>query len=320
MTITGTQTSEFHNLVDQLIENFANRRPVRANSLLVTIFGDSICPHGGTVWLGSLIKLVEPLGINQRLVRTSVFRLTQEGLLASEHVGRRSYYSLTPKGLRQFATASMRIYNNRKPGWDGHWRLVFTGLSDITQQERTTIREELLWLGFGRLAPGVFGHPTADLEPVKTRVSELGLEHKVAMMMASTADDNMPTPSSALVKQCFEMDSMDAAYDAFIEVFEPLLLAARQEPAFNERKSFLLRTLLIHEFRRILLAEPELPFELIPQDSSSHRAWGITQEIYKLVALPAESYLMHNCETANGILPKAVEDFPTRFGGIEKSV
>lgn len=318
--MANTQASEFHNLVDQLIERFANRRPVRANSLLVTLFGDSICPHGGTVWLGSLIKLVEPLGINQRLVRTSVFRLTQDGLLGSEHVGRRSYYSLTPMGLRQFATASMRIYNNRKPGWDGNWRLVFTGLSDITQEERNTIRQELLWLGFGRLAPGVFGHPTADLEPVKTLVSELGLQHKVAMMMAGTADDNMPTPSSALVKQCFEMESMDAAYDAFIAVFEPLLLAVRKQQTLDDHKSFMLRTLLIHEFRRILLAEPELPFELIPQDSSSHRAWRITQEIYKLVAVPAERYLMANCETATGALPTAVAEFPTRFGGIEESV
>ncbi len=303
MTTVRTTESEFDMLVDQLIENFANRRPVRANSLLVTIFGDSICPHGGTVWLGSLIKLVAPLGISQRLVRTSVFRLTQEGLLGSEHVGRRSYYSLTPKGLRQFATASMRIYNNRKPGWDGHWRLVFTGLTDITQDERNTVRQELLWLGFGRLAPGVFGHPTADLGPVKTLVSELGLEHKVAMMLADTADDNMPTPSSALVKQCFQMESMDTAYDAFIEAFEPLLIAVRQTQVLDDHKSFMLRTLLIHEFRRILLSEPELPFELIPQDSSSHRAWLITQEIYKLVSVPAERFLMNNCETEEGSLP-----------------
>lgn len=316
MTTAIVPPSEFDDLMDQLIENFASRRPVRANSLLVTLFGDSICPHGGIIWLGSLIKLVEPLGINQRLVRTSVFRLTQDGLLGSEQQGRRSYYSLTPKGLRQFSTASMRIYNNRKPGWDGYWRLVFTGLSDITQEERNTVRQELLWLGFARLAPGVFGHPTADLEPVKTLVSELGLQHKVAMMMADTVDDNMPTPSSALVKHCFEMESMDAAYDAFIEVFDPLLNAAKNERSLDNHKSFMLRTLLIHEFRRILLSEPELPFELIPENSSSHRAWLITQEIYKLVAAPAERYLVATSETADGPLPEAGTDFQTRFGGI----
>lgn len=313
-----TNELKLSKLIAKLSDSFTNRRPVRANSLLVTIFGDSICPHGGTVWLGSLIKLVEPLGINQRLVRTSVFRLTQEGLLRSEHSGRRSYYSLTGKGLRQFATASMRIYNNRKPDWDGQWRLVFTALGDITQDERDTIRQELRWLGFGRLAPGVFGHPAADLEPVRSVVRELGLENKVAIMLANAQDeDNHAMPSGALVKQCFETESMDHAYDEFIATFNPILQTAEKVQKFDPHECFILRTLLIHEFRRILLAEPELPFELIPENSVGHRAWMITQSLYQLVARPAEKHLIENCETQNGNLPPAKSEFQTRFGGIK---
>ena len=305
----------FSEQINRLIEEFASRRPVRANSLLVTIFGDSICPHGGTVWLGSLIKLVEPLGINQRLVRTSVFRLTQEGLLRSEHFGRRSFYSLTSKGLRQFSTTSMRIYNNRKPDWDGKWRLVFTALGDITQDERDAIRQELRWLGFGRMAPGVFGHPTADLDPVRSIVRELGLESKVAVMLANTLDDDNATPSTALVKQCFQMESMDHAYEEFIGNYQPLLESARDLQEFDPFECFLLRTLMIHEFRRILLSEPELPFELIPEDSPGHRAWLVTQALYQLVARPAEKHLMENCEIQSGNLPPVKDDFQTRFGG-----
>ena len=36
-------------------------------------FCDAILPRGGRVWLGSLIRLLEPLELNERLVRTSVF-------------------------------------------------------------------------------------------------------------------------------------------------------------------------------------------------------------------------------------------------------
>ncbi len=315
-----TAESEFSQQIGVLTDEFTQRRPVRANSLLVTIFGDSICPHGGTVWLGSLIKLVEPLGINTRLVRTSVFRLTQAGILRSEQVGRRSYYSLTNKGLRQFATASMRIYNNRKPGWDGQWRLVFTALADITLEERDLLRQELRLLGFGRLAPGVFGHPTADLKPVRTLVRELGLEEKVAMMLANAQDEENTTPSSALVKQCFQMESLDTAYDEFIGIFKPILDAANKVKQFDAKTCFILRTLLIHEFRRILLSEPELPFELIPEDSSSHNAWLITQSLYHLVAKPAESYLLETSETQSGKLPAAGGDFHRRFGGIDNRI
>jgi phenylacetic acid degradation operon negative regulatory protein len=48
----------------QLQRLLATRSP-RAKSLIVTVFGDSILPHGGTVWVGSLIRLLVPFGINE---------------------------------------------------------------------------------------------------------------------------------------------------------------------------------------------------------------------------------------------------------------
>ncbi len=58
--------------------------PPRAKSLVMTLFGDVITPHGGEVWLGSLIELLAPFGISDRLVRTSVYRLAEEGWLDAE--------------------------------------------------------------------------------------------------------------------------------------------------------------------------------------------------------------------------------------------
>ena len=42
----------------RLLEDLIATRPPRAKSLVVTVFGDSIRPHGGTIWLGSLIRLL----------------------------------------------------------------------------------------------------------------------------------------------------------------------------------------------------------------------------------------------------------------------
>ncbi len=63
--------------------------PPRASSLIITVWGDAIAPHGGAVMLAGLIELLAPFGINERLVRTSVFRLAREGWLAAKPVGRR---------------------------------------------------------------------------------------------------------------------------------------------------------------------------------------------------------------------------------------
>ena len=77
------------------IDGLLARLKPNAKSLIVTLFGDAISPHGGVVWLGSLVDLVAPFGLNERVVRTSVFRLSKDGWLTSTQVGRRSAYGLT---------------------------------------------------------------------------------------------------------------------------------------------------------------------------------------------------------------------------------
>ena len=76
--------------------------PPRAKSLIVTVWGDALAPHGGAVWLAGLIRLLAPFGINERLARTSVFRLTRDGWLEAEAHGRRSRYRLTAAGARRW--------------------------------------------------------------------------------------------------------------------------------------------------------------------------------------------------------------------------
>src|ERR1700760_1992542 len=61
--------------VARWIERTLHDDPPRARSLIVTVWGDALAPHGGEVWLAGLIRLLAPFGINERLTRTSVFRL-----------------------------------------------------------------------------------------------------------------------------------------------------------------------------------------------------------------------------------------------------
>ena len=79
----------------ELVERFRRQRPLRAGSLIVTIFGDSIVPRGGAIALGSLIRLGAPFGLNERLIRTSTARLAHEGWVEARRVGKRSEYRLS---------------------------------------------------------------------------------------------------------------------------------------------------------------------------------------------------------------------------------
>jgi len=111
-----TGSNGFISATKGLLDEFQARRPLRTGSLVISIFGDAIAPHGGAVWLGSLINILRPFGVNQRLVRTSVFRLAKDGWLESEQVGRRSYYSLTAETMPASTYTVVRRENGAAPG------------------------------------------------------------------------------------------------------------------------------------------------------------------------------------------------------------
>ena len=96
----------------------------RAGSLAVTIFGDSVAHQGNSVWLGGLVNVMQDFGLNARQTRTAIFRLGREGWLLPSLSGRRSYYSFTESGARQYARAAERIYAPTAAAWDGYWTLI----------------------------------------------------------------------------------------------------------------------------------------------------------------------------------------------------
>lgn len=305
----------FSHLAAGLIRTFSETRPIHANTLLLSVYGDTVCPHGGTIWLGSLIKLVEPLGIQQRLVRTSVFRLSDKGILQSRQVGRRSYYTLTERGLRQFSSASKRIYSRSTPQWDGSWRLVMTSLSDLAQEERDTVRKELHWLGFQRIVSGVFAHPNADTEVVEKMIDDLGFTDRVVILKANASSPDRVPVANTLITRCFDVSALDEEYQQFIDTFEPILKAAAQAEQLDPETCFLVRTLLIHRFRHILLKEPELPDELLPEDALSYCARRVTESLYQLISKQADVHFMAVAECEQGAFGAPREDYYQRFLG-----
>lgn len=308
----GTE-NVFNQAAQALIDQFVQTSPIHANSLIVTVYGDTVCPYGGSIWLGSLIKLVKPLGVNERLVRTCVFRLSEKKLLRSQQIGRRSFYSLTEKGLRQFSSAASRIYAPDLASWDGQWRLVITLLGELVPEQREQLRKELFWLGFTHITTGIFAHPTADLAEVSALIKELQIEEHVAILQASTPEpENVPI-ANRLIRQCFNTDALDEEYTEFNQQFSPVLAAALSTKQVDPELCFLIKILLIHKYRRILLREPELPKELVAADSASQQARRITAQLYGVIAPFADQYFKQVSVCEQGIFAEPPWAYYRRF-------
>jgi phenylacetic acid degradation operon negative regulatory protein len=294
-----------------LLRRFRSQRPIRGGSLLVTIFGDSMAPRGGVVTLGSLIQLAAPFGLTERLVRTSVARLAQDGWLVARRDGRRSEYRLTPHGQQRFAEATQRIYSKGPASWDGAWTLLL--LPPNGGRRRESLRDGLRWIGFGQLSPGVFAHPNSNLEQARERLRSLDVGQDAMLLRSSS--EHAPA-DRAVVAAGWDLGDLARRYRRFADAFTPVetALASRSPP--DPEAAFIIRTLLIHDYRKIHLRDPLLPPALLPDDWVGSSAYDLCASLYATVFTAAEEFLTATASTLNEALPQADASVYQRFGGI----
>lgn len=302
-----------------LIEEFRGRPTLRAGSLIITVFGDAIAPRGGTVWIGSLIRALSDFGISERLVRTSVFRLAKDGWLDVEQVGRRSYYRLTEEGADRFAQATHRIYGEPRQSWSGDWCLVVT--AGLDAPARDAIRRELGWLGFAGVAGDLLAHPAPDPDDLDQALRRFPAAQRLVIMRARS--DGIPAWPQAggireLVRRSWNLEDIEARYQAFLDRFRPVMSASRRSKSIAPRTAFQVRTLLIQEYRKVLLRDPLLPAELLPQSWHGVPAYQLCRNLYGQVFRAADDFLGEAMETADGPLPPPSPDFYRRFGGLPR--
>jgi phenylacetic acid degradation operon negative regulatory protein len=279
------------------------------------VFGDSIAPRGGSIWLGSLIEALAPFGISERLVRTSVYRLAQDGWLQSTKVGRRSYYGLTDEGRARFEAATRKIYGEPVTEWGHTWHVIL--LSGLDTATRDLVRKELGWLGFGTLSPSVLAHPVPNRADLDTTLGRLGVADAVVVLSARTIRNE--AAMRGLVQASWNLADIDRRYAEFVARFRPLIAARGKSTTISARTAFLVRTLLIQEYRKVLLRDPQLPAELLPADWRGTAACQLCRNLYLAVYRPADEYLSGIMQTAEGPLPPPAAAYFTRFGGLEET-
>ncbi len=300
--------------IERLIQEVRENRSIRATSLIISVYGDAIAPRGGTVWLGSLIRLLAPLGLNERLVRTSVYRLSKEGWLSSNQIGRRSYYGLTRSGWRSFERAYERVYSEPRVSWDGEWTLVL--MAQLPSRKRESLRRELSTLGFGAFSSDMLAHPMPPRAALISVLQDLDAQRRVVLLRAR--NEGLPTsaPLNHLVRKCWNLEALGVQYAEFLDRFRPVWRAVRDNTTLDPQEAFLIRTLLIHAIRRLLLRDPQLPDDVLPGDWHGAAARLLCRNLYRAIHRQAEVYLSDVLETAEGPLPAPAAYFYERFGGL----
>jgi phenylacetic acid degradation operon negative regulatory protein len=236
-----------------------------ARSLLTTMLGEYVLPRGRPVWTSALVEALAMFGVEEKSARQSLARTAAEGWLASERVGRRVRWALTPPGRRLLTEGARRIYEfgSGERDWDGTWLVVLVSVPESKRDLRHRVRTRLSWAGFGSPEPGVWITPRSDREAEALGVlKELGLADAA---MSFTAVYGAVGSEAAMVARAWDLSEVEDRYEAFIDEFTGL------HPAGGDAVLHAL-TMLVHEWRRFPFLDPRLPPKLLPANWSGAKA------------------------------------------------
>lgn len=224
---------------------------LRAWSLLMTVFGDSVQHRGGRIATARLRVLLGRIGVESGTLRTALSRLGQDGWVVGERSGRSSSYRLKGEALKDVLGASQTIYAPPRDKPVGEWVMQLGGEGGL------------------EIAPGVHLLPADTVAKGAARVAVSGRLTQVAPDLAET----LLSPGHLAARNAMRADI--AALDGLDPV--PLDAAAA-------------RTLLIHRWRRLVLRHPELPAELLgPKAGPDLRAE--VARLYHALTPTAEAWL-----------------------------
>jgi phenylacetic acid degradation operon negative regulatory protein len=120
------------------------------------------------------------------------------------------------------------------------------------------------------------------------------------------------------IRTAWDLERLERDYRAFLERFQPILSALQLRPGgeLDPEQCFVVRTLLIHEYRRVILRDPLLPDSLLPRHWPGSAARQLCRDLYQVTHRLTEQHLLVTLQTPDGPLPQAAPYFYARFGGL----
>jgi phenylacetic acid degradation operon negative regulatory protein len=223
-------------------------------------------------------------------------------------------HALRPAPFRGSLAAHLRL---QRPLWDRRWRLIVT-VGELAPKAREALRRALFWQGFGTLGGDCFVHPSADLSAAFDALLAEGLADtvgKLKPLLAADAQFGNAASDVDMVNGAWNLERLAGVYDGFVGRYQPVLDELRADAAgdIDDESAFLLRILLIHDYRRLLLRDPELPDVLLPADWPGQKARLLCKELYRRLLAPSERHLDTHLQLASGQTPPATPLIHERF-------
>jgi phenylacetic acid degradation operon negative regulatory protein len=258
---------------------------------MLTLYGDYVLNRGGEIGIGSLVTLLSNFGLSEQAIRSAVSRMCRSGLLKAKRTNNKSYYSLTSEGHSLLTEGAQRIFQRKKPHWDGNWNIVTYSIPESMRQTRDTLRLELGWMGYGALGEATWISPYDRTREVNNLLQKLNIEEYVHVFSARHQGGTDP---KRIVSRCWDLGKIHQKYAEFLTEYRPKLERHLKRLQAGETiepsECFVERFKLIHEFRKLPFCDPDLPQELLPENWLRPQAAALFDEYHNSLTEKANEY------------------------------
>ena len=232
----------------------------RVWSMLVSIFGDLARNPEDQVDGRVLTNLTDGMGLKPEAVRVALHRLRNDEWIASVKSGRTARHALTPHGRRETLAASALIY--AKPGeMPTDWIAAITETNDPNQ------KDAMLKSGFTQLAPRIF---------------VAGADARVPASVIVLDGKNAP----AWMRDAIVDPDMTAQYEDLLTHLHRIRTDLAEQPITSPKDIALLRCLIVHHWRRLVLRHPYLPPAVTGEKWAGHLCRDTVTQLFDRLPRP----------------------------------
>jgi len=276
--------------VDKLLASLRQDNALKVWSLIITFFGDAVVTRGGNVSAKTVQAVLAGMEVGNGAVRTALSRLVNDQWIVRQKIGRESFYELADEGYRPFQAASVRIYSacSGEESATNIWTLAVNDArskADVTDLPDGAVQiSSNCWL----------------IKDLQSCVAN-SLEDK-AFILFSGELGRFPV----WLKNKFISDKKIDEYQTLQQQFAGIERVTSLTPL----DSLIVRCLLIHQWRRLLLRSAALPQELLAPE---HECRQFVSALYERLLPNSELWLDQNATCANGKIPEAAAGIKHRF-------
>lgn len=216
----------------------------------------------------------------QESIRVSLEKYYKEGYFEKFYKNGEVIFRVTKNGRKESVTNPLDL-EPRFRRWDGRWCVVIYDIEEDNKNSRDILRKKLINKGFGRYQDSVWISPWNLVFEIEKFIEYRSLEGKVFVFLTERLGQE---DEKLLAKKVWDLRKINSWYSDLLDRYNKEVDHIKKSNFDKKEKKALLRIValrLLEEYRQVLIKDPGLPRELLPEDWQGIKVWQLARNLYR---------------------------------------